>query len=142
MAGVATVDRSNTRKVMRSGSPSTLTSLGSCGARLQACGVGSRADGRQCRDESRHSTPGGVRHISSLLKVSCRLILLAVFGANAQDVVTLEQAGSRNSPDFSAVYEGHTVTVRAQVASPPLWALGMYYLPLRDASEHGLILRG
>jgi signal transduction histidine kinase len=74
--------------------------------------------------------------------VSYRLILLAVFGANAQDVVTLEQAGSRNSPDFSAVYEGRTVTVRAQVASPPLWALGMYYLPLRDASEHGLILRG
>ena len=46
------------------------------------------------------------------------------------------------APDFAAVYEGRTVTVRAQVASPPIWAFGIYYLPLRDSSEHGLILRG
>ena len=32
--------------------------------------------------------------------------------------------------------------MRAQVAAQPIWALGMYYLPLCDASEHGLILRG
>lgn len=70
------------------------------------------------------------------------ILLLATLSAYAQDVVTLEQAASRNPTDFSAVYEGRTVTVRAQVASPPLWALGMYYLPLRDSSEHGLVLRG
>jgi signal transduction histidine kinase/CheY-like chemotaxis protein len=70
------------------------------------------------------------------------LILLAVFSARAQDVVTLEQAASRTGPDFAAVYEGRTVTVRAQVASQPLWALGIYYLPLRDSNDHGLILRG
>jgi len=62
--------------------------------------------------------------------------------ASAQDVLTLEQAGSRASPDFAAVYEGRTVTVRAQVAAPPIWAFGTYYLPVRDASDHGLILRG
>ena len=69
------------------------------------------------------------------------LIFLAAF-ANAQDVVSLEQAASRGGTDFAAIYEGRTVTVRAQIASPPVWAFGMYYLPLRDASEHGLILRG
>jgi signal transduction histidine kinase len=68
--------------------------------------------------------------------------MLAAFWAYAQDVVTLEQAASRTGPDFAAAYEGRTITVRAQVASPPMWAFGMYYLPLRDSSEHGLILRG
>ncbi len=68
--------------------------------------------------------------------------LLAAVGLHAQDAVTLEQAASRTGPDFAAVYEGRTVTVRAQVASPAIWAFGMYYLPLRDSSEHGLILRG
>ncbi len=70
------------------------------------------------------------------------ILLLAALSLPAQDVVTLEQAASRTGPDFSAAYEGRTVIVRAQVASPPLWALGMYYLPLRDSSEHGLVLRG
>jgi signal transduction histidine kinase/CheY-like chemotaxis protein len=70
------------------------------------------------------------------------LVLLAAFPIHAQDVVTLEQAGSRNAADFSAAYEGRAITVRAQVAAPVLWAFGMYYLPLRDSSEYGLILRG
>ena len=69
-------------------------------------------------------------------------MLLSAFCAHAQEVVTLEQAASRNATDFAAVCEGRTVTVRAQVAAPVLWAFGMYYLPLRDSSEHGLILRG
>jgi signal transduction histidine kinase/CheY-like chemotaxis protein len=70
------------------------------------------------------------------------LFVLAAFCVHSQDVVTLEQAASRKSPDFAAVYEGRTITVRAQVASPPMWAFGMYYLPLCDSSEHGLILKG
>src|ERR1700722_2350757 len=68
--------------------------------------------------------------------------LLAATGAWGQEVVTLDQAGSRGGADYAAVYEGRSVTVRAQIASPPVWAFGMYYLPLRDSSEHGLILRG
>jgi len=70
------------------------------------------------------------------------LLFLAVFCVHAQDVVTLEQAASRNATDFASVYEGRAVTVRAQVAAPVLWAFGMYYLPLRDSSDHGLVLRG
>jgi signal transduction histidine kinase/CheY-like chemotaxis protein len=70
------------------------------------------------------------------------LVLLAGFIAHAQEVVTLEQAGSRTRPDFAAAYEGRTITVRAQVAAQPVWAFGTYYLALRDSSEHGLILRG
>jgi signal transduction histidine kinase len=69
-------------------------------------------------------------------------VVLAGCGAYAQEVVSLEQAGSRTGADFRAVYEGRVITVRAQVASAPVWALGTYYLPLRDSSEHGLILRG
>lgn len=69
-------------------------------------------------------------------------LLLLVFPIHSQDVVTLEQAGSRNAADFSPAYEGRAVTVRAQVAAPVLWAFGMYYLPLRDSSDYGLILRG
>lgn len=61
---------------------------------------------------------------------------------SAQEVISLEQASSRNTTDFAAVYEGRAVTVRAQVAAPALWAFGMYYLPLRDSSEHALVLRG
>jgi signal transduction histidine kinase len=69
-------------------------------------------------------------------------VILAAFSVQAQDVVTLEQAASRTGTDYAAVYEGRTIIVRAQVASPPMWAFGMYYLPLRDSSEHGLILKG
>ncbi len=72
--------------------------------------------------------------------VACAI--LAAFCVQAQDVVTLEQAASRTGPEFVAAYEGRTIIVRAQVASPPMWAFGMYYLPLRDSSEHGLILKG
>jgi len=67
--------------------------------------------------------------------------LLLLSALHAQDVVTLEQAASRTGPNFAAAYEGRTITVRAQVAAPTMWAFGMYYLPLCDSSEHGLILR-
>lgn len=73
---------------------------------------------------------------------ACALIFLITFSARAQEAVTLEQAISRSGPDFACVYEGRTITVRAQVASAPIWAIGFYYLPLRDSSDHGLILRG
>jgi signal transduction histidine kinase len=70
------------------------------------------------------------------------LLLTTACCASAQDVVTLEQAGSRTGPDFAAVYEDRAITVRAQIAAAAMWAAGTYYLPLRDASDHGLILRG
>ncbi len=70
------------------------------------------------------------------------LALLTSAIAGAQTVITLEQAASRTGRDFAAVYEGRRVTVRAQVAAPPVWALDTYYLPLRDQSDHGLVARG
>ncbi len=54
----------------------------------------------------------------------------------------MEQAGSRSRPEFTAVYEGRAIRTRGQIASAPVWALGTYYLPLRDEGAHGLILRG
>ncbi len=103
------------------------------------------------RHECRRGTRGRARHKASRGWRSDRragrgpallMAILAAFLVNAQEVVTLEQAGSRTGPDFAPVYDGRTITVRAQVASQPMWAFGMYYLPLRDSSEHGLILRG
>ena len=79
---------------------------------------------------------------ASEVRTGVFLLILAALSVRAQEVVTLEQAGSRNSTDFTAAYEGRTVTVRAQIAAPALWAFGTYYLPLRDGSVHGLILRG
>ncbi len=62
--------------------------------------------------------------------------------ANAQNFITLEQAASRSGHDMAAAYEGRSVAIRAQVASAPAWALGTYYLPVRDSTDHGLFLRG
>lgn len=53
--------------------------------------------------------------------------------ACAQDTITLQQAAS---------YQGRAVTVRAQIAAGPIWAFGIYYVPLRDSNDYGLILRG
>jgi signal transduction histidine kinase len=62
--------------------------------------------------------------------------------APAQDLITLEQATSRTGRDFAAAYEGMVVKVRGQVSSSPIWALGTYYVPLRDSTDRGLILTG
>jgi signal transduction histidine kinase/CheY-like chemotaxis protein len=56
--------------------------------------------------------------------------------------LSLEQAGSRTGRDAVAVYEGRSISVRAQVAGDLVWALDTYYLPLRDSTDHGLVLRG
>ena len=80
-----------------------------------------------------------LRAVSRLVSTPALLLTATLF---AQDVITLEQAASRTAPDFTAVYEGRTIAVRAQIAAAPLWAFGTYYLPLRDATDHGLILRG
>jgi len=73
-----------------------------------------------------------------------RILLLAAWAATAaaQDFLTLEQAVSRTGPDLTATYEGRLVTVRAQVASSPIWALGTYYVALRDTSDHALLMGG
>jgi signal transduction histidine kinase len=62
--------------------------------------------------------------------------------AGAQDFITLEQASSRSGRDMSPAYEGQTVSIRAQVATAPVWALDTYYLPVRDSTDHGLLIRG
>jgi signal transduction histidine kinase len=69
-------------------------------------------------------------------------LLLAIGAAAAQEFQTLEQAASRSGRDFTAVFEGRTVAVRGQVATGPVWALGTYYVPLRDPTDHGLLMRG
>jgi signal transduction histidine kinase len=77
------------------------------------------------------------RHINAVTALA-----VCALGLRAQDAVSLEQAASRNPADFSALYEGRSVAVRAQIASTPVWAVGTYYLPLRDDTNHGLILTG
>src|SRR5580658_8619500 len=69
-------------------------------------------------------------------------LLLAIGAAQGEGLLSLEQATSRTGHDSLAAYEGRTVTVHAQVASEPVWALDTYYLPLRDESDHALLLRG
>lgn len=58
----------------------------------------------------------------------------------AQPAVTLQQAGSRTGPDFVPALEGQEVTVQGQVSSKPLWAVDLYYLPIQDATDYGLLL--
>src|SRR5579871_1082162 len=75
------------------------------------------------------------------------IVALLTAAASAQnlqpdDFRTLDQAASRSGNEYVATYEGKSIAVRGQVASPPEWALGSYYLPLRDESEHGLLLDG
>ncbi|HLH37533.1 MAG TPA: GAF domain-containing protein [Bryobacteraceae bacterium] len=79
---------------------------------------------------------------SVVTAVAYGILAAAAAIASAQELVTIEQAGSRSGPEFTAVYEGRAVRARGQVASAPVWALGTYYLPLRDAADHGLVLRG
>ncbi len=69
-------------------------------------------------------------------------LLLAIVAAQGEGLLSLEQATSRTGHDSLAAYEGRTVTVHAQVAGEPVWALDTYYLPLRDETDHGLLLRG
>jgi C4-dicarboxylate-specific signal transduction histidine kinase len=84
---------------------------------------------------------GAKTTLKLLLPVACA-VAWAGQEAAGQDLVTLEQAQSRTGRDFTAVYEGKTVRVRGQVYASPVWALGPYYLPLRDNSDHALILAG
>jgi signal transduction histidine kinase len=68
--------------------------------------------------------------------------MLLVAAAQGQTFVTLEQAASRSGHEMTAVYEGRSIAIRGQVAGAPVWALGTYYLAVRDATDHGLFLRG
>jgi signal transduction histidine kinase/CheY-like chemotaxis protein len=68
--------------------------------------------------------------------------LLVTTSVAAQDLISLEQAASRSGRDLTAAYEGKTVAIRGQVASTPVWAVGTYYLPVHDNTDHGLILEG
>jgi len=121
--------------VLHAAIDSKIPALGPLWGRLAACG------GLVTRLCACNRTGAGWQPARRIPSCTTLLFLLAL-SLPAQDVVTLEQASSRNPADFSAVYEGRSVTVRAQVAAPMIWAFGMYYLPLRDSSEHGLILRG
>src|SRR5579885_308677 len=62
--------------------------------------------------------------------------------AGAQTRITLEQAGSREGPDFNPTYAGKQVSVSGQVSTSPLLVSESYYLPIQDESAHGLLLQG
>ena len=89
----------------------------------------------------------GIRRTTNLRGLSpfARALLFATglcFAGFAQVRLTLEQAGSRNGPDFTPVYEGKEVIVRGQISAKPLWALDVYYLAIQDEAEYGLLLEG
>jgi signal transduction histidine kinase/CheY-like chemotaxis protein len=69
-------------------------------------------------------------------------LAISTSGVFAQEFLTLEQAPSRAGRESGAANEGRSITVRGQVAGEPVWALDTYYLSIRDATDHGLILRG
>jgi C4-dicarboxylate-specific signal transduction histidine kinase/CheY-like chemotaxis protein len=81
------------------------------------------------------------RAANALILISIA-ISAAALPATAQGFLTLEQAQSRTGRDFTATYEAKTVRVRGQVSASPIWALGTYYLPIRDNADRGLILSG
>jgi signal transduction histidine kinase/CheY-like chemotaxis protein len=68
------------------------------------------------------------------------LLLTCAAWCVAQPAVTLQQAGSRTGPDFVPAFEGQELTVQGQVSSKPLWAVDVYYLPIQDATDYGLLL--
>lgn len=85
---------------------------------------------------------GSAMRASAFIRRCCVAVFVCAAIAQAQNFVTLEQAASRSARDLTAVFEGQPVAVRGQVAYLPVWALGTYYLPLRDATDHALLLRG
>jgi signal transduction histidine kinase len=77
--------------------------------------------------------------------IACTFLVAGCAILTAQDpapTVTLEQAASRTGPDFTPAYEGRSVHIRAQVAEPPVWAVGSYLVSVIDAQGYGLMLRG
>src|SRR5580704_14358342 len=86
------------------------------------------------------ATPRVLQVMGRVLTILRWLPLLAA-AASAQDLITLEQAASRSGHDLAARLENRNVTIRGEVTAPPVWALGAYYLPLRDQTDHRLLLR-
>ena len=82
------------------------------------------------------------RHPARLLIAIAWAAAASGQGVPTPGVLTLEQAASRSGRDLTPVYEGQVVTVQGQMAGAPVWALGTYYVPLRDESDHGLLMRG
>ncbi len=59
--------------------------------------------------------------------------------AAAPPVLTLEQAGSRQPPDFAPAYEGQTVVVNGRVSSYPVHLLDYTHLAIQQG-RYGLVL--
>ncbi len=79
--------------------------------------------------------------VVSRLAAFVAVLLWAGAGA-AQTRLSLEQASSRATPDFTPAYEGKEVVVGGQVSSAPILVTDSYYLPIQDESAHGLLLQG
>lgn len=82
----------------------------------------------------------------ALIRVSLRsfaaLICLAFVSQGAETRLSLQQAGSRLSPDWGPVYDGKEVTVSGQVSTLPIRISESLYLPIQDQAEYGLLLEG
>jgi len=76
-----------------------------------------------------------------LIRLAWICLALAV-AAPAQIRLTLQQAGSRDAPDWTPAYEGKNVLVTGQVSSQPLRVSDSYYLPIQDGAAYGLMLQG
>src|SRR5579863_1806503 len=66
-------------------------------------------------------------------------LALGCASLQAVDTLTLEQAASRKAPDFTPVYEGHTVVVTGQVSARAVHIVNFVHMAVQERG-HGLIL--
>jgi CheY-like chemotaxis protein len=77
---------------------------------------------------------------SLILRLACSLALVSRL-TGAPLSLTLEEAASRATPDFSPLYAGKTVSVKGVVAALAIPFLQYEHLPIQDG-HHGLVLEG
>jgi signal transduction histidine kinase len=80
--------------------------------------------------------------VNKRIKTATLLLLGMAVTSLAQTPLTLQQAGSRVSPDSTPTYDGKDVVVSGRVSSPPLWVSDSHYLPIQDDAAFGLLLQG
>jgi len=68
------------------------------------------------------------------------VLLIALAGAGAQTVLTIEQAIARSATNFKPQHEGVTVTVKGSVTSKRILFGDYAHLPIWDGKGHGLLL--
>lgn len=82
------------------------------------------------------------RRISSRRLLRAVLCLALAIPAAAQTRLTLEQASSRQPPDYAPAYEGKEIVVQGEVPYRPVQIVEFYHLHIQDDTYHGLTLEG